>query len=103
LPVVLEVSSAGPENLSLRFSGVAGYYRAVIVLFAQETFLGKDLLAWLVLALGGALVAGNALALARPPKDARKGDLERAPVGRSVTMLIVGLVAAIWALATLTS
>jgi hypothetical protein len=74
------------------------------VLLGQDTFLGEDLLAWLVLALGAALVAGNALALARPPKDPRnEGDLERAPVARSVTMLVVGLVAAIWALATLTS
>ncbi len=69
----------------------------------QETFLGNDLLPWLVLALGGALAAGNALALARPPKDVREGDLQRAPVGRSVVMLVVGLVAAIWAVATLTT
>ncbi|MDQ4132820.1 MAG: hypothetical protein M3179_06330 [Actinomycetota bacterium] len=73
------------------------------MVLGQDTFLGEDLLAWLVLALGGALAAGNALALARPPKDTRKGELERAPVGRSITMLVVGLVAAIWALATLTS
>ncbi len=73
------------------------------MLLGQDTFLGEDLLAWLVLALGGALAAGNALALVRPPKDTRKDELGRAPVGRSVTMLLVGLVAAIWALATLTS
>ncbi len=74
-----------------------------VVVFAQDTFLGEDLLAYLVLALGGALAAGNALALVRPPKEGREGDLERPPVGRSVTMLVVGLVAAIWALATLTT
>lgn len=73
------------------------------MLLGQDTFLGEDLLAWLVLALGAALAAGNALALARPPKQARKGDLPRAPVGRSITMLVVGLLAAIWALASLTS
>ena len=42
-------------------------------------FLGKDLIVWLLLALGGALFAGNLLALVRPP-EVRKydTDLERA-------------------------
>ena len=31
-------------------------------------FLGEDLLAWLVLAIGAALAVGNALALIRPPE-----------------------------------
>ena len=65
-------------------------------------FLGENLLAWLMLALGGALAVGNGLALVRPPKDAREGELARAPVGRSVVMALAGLVAAVWALATLT-
>jgi hypothetical protein len=69
---------------------------------ADTVFLGEDLLAWLVLALGGALVVGNGLALVRPPREAREGELSRAPVGRSVVMGLVGLVAALWALATLT-
>ncbi len=64
-------------------------------------FLGKDLLAWLVLALGGALVAGNVMALVRPPPQAKDGDLVRAPLRRSVTMIVVGGVAALWALASL--
>ena len=72
------------------------------MLGAETTFLGEDLLAWLLLALGGALAVGNGLALVRPPREARQGDLARAPVGRSVVMAVVGLVAAIWALATLT-
>lgn len=65
-------------------------------------FLGEDLLAWLLLALGGALFAGNLLAILRPP-DARRSDadLARAPVARSVVMAAVGLVAAVWALASL--
>ena len=63
--------------------------------------LGEDLLAWLVLAMGGALAVGNALALLRPPPDARDGDLARAPVARSLVMLVIGLIAAIWALASL--
>lgn len=66
-------------------------------------FLGEDLLAWLVLALGGALAAGNVLALLRPPPEAKDGELARAPVGRTVTMAVVGLVAAVWALASLVS
>ncbi len=65
-------------------------------------FLGNDLLAYLVLALGGALLAGNLAALLRPPAGrSRDGDLEQAPRARSLTMAAVGLVAAIWALASL--
>ena len=66
-------------------------------------FLGDDLLAYLVLAIGGALVVGNGLAIVRPPARPQEGDLDRAPVGRSLTMLVIGLVAAIWALASLLS
>jgi hypothetical protein len=70
-------------------------------------FLGDDLLVWLVLALGGALFAGNVLALIKPPTNqaelAKEGDLAKAPVGRSVLMALVGFVAAIWALASLVS
>lgn len=65
--------------------------------------LGDDLLPLLILALGGALAVGNALALVRPPRQARPGELAKAPVGRSVTMMVVGLLAAIWALASLLS
>ena len=64
-------------------------------------FLGEDLLPLLVLALGAAMAVGNGLALLRPPARSRQGDLERAPVGRSVAMTVVGLVAAVWALASL--
>jgi hypothetical protein len=69
---------------------------------ADTPFLGQDLLAWLVLALGGAMAVGNVLAMVRPPPRAKEGDLPRAPVGRSVVMLVIGVVAAIWALASLT-
>lgn len=65
-------------------------------------FLGEDLLAWLVLALGGALFVGNVMAIAKPPeRRVDDGQLDRAPVGRSLVMAAVGLVAAIWALASL--
>lgn len=67
------------------------------------TFLGDDLLAYLVLAMGGALFVGNLLAVLKPPERPKEGDMERAPVGRSVVMAVVGLVAAIWALASLVS
>lgn len=70
-------------------------------------FLGDDLLAWLVLALGGALFVGNLLAVVQPRPDdsARAGDddLDRAPLIRSLGMAAIGLVGAVWALATLIS
>jgi hypothetical protein len=62
---------------------------------------GDNLLEWLVLALGGALFVGNLLAIVRPPAKRDEGDLARAPIGRSVLFAAMGLVAAIWALATL--
>jgi len=66
-----------------------------------ELFLGDNLLAWVLLALGGALACGNAMALLRPPRQPKEGELTRAPVGRSLLMGALGLLAAIWALATL--
>jgi hypothetical protein len=67
-------------------------------------FLGEDLLAWLVLALGGALFVGNLLAVVRPPQRAAgQNDLAKAPVARSVFMAAVGFVAAVWALGSLVS
>lgn len=65
-------------------------------------FLGDDLLAYLALALGGALFAGNLMAVIRPPDRPRaEGNLERAPVGRSLLYAGLGFVVAVWALATL--
>ena len=66
-------------------------------------FLGEDLLPLLVLALGAAMVVGNGLALVRPPVEPKEGELNRAPAGRSLVMIAVGLVAALWALASLVS
>lgn len=71
-------------------------------MIGDQLFLGNDLLAWLMLALGGALALGNGMALIRPPREEREGDLTRAPVGRSVFMGSIGLIAALWALASLT-
>lgn len=73
------------------------------MLAQTPVFLGDDLLAWLVLALGGALAVGNLLALLRPPAERRPGELDAAPVGRSVVMGLAGLLAAVWAVASLTS
>jgi hypothetical protein len=66
-------------------------------------FLGDKLLDWLLLALGGALLVGNVLALVRPPKRTEQGELARAPMGRSLLMALIGFVAFVWALASLTS
>jgi hypothetical protein len=67
----------------------------------SSVFLGDDLLPLLVLALGGAMLVGNVLALVRPPADLKEGELERAPAGRSITMAVIGGLAALWALASL--
>lgn len=74
---------------------------AVLADEGAGAFLGEDLLAWLVLALGAALFVGNLAAVLKPPPRPREGDMERAPVGRSIAMALLGLVAAVWALASL--
>lgn len=78
----------------------------MLTLLAEESFtpfLGDDLIVYLVLALGGALFAGNVAAIIRPPEaEARaEGSLDRAPVTRSLVMAGLGLVAAVWAIASL--
>jgi hypothetical protein len=64
-------------------------------------FLGEDLLAYLVLALGAAMAVGSLMALVRPPETPKDGELARAPLSRSVVMIVIGSVAAIWAVASL--
>ena len=65
-------------------------------------FLGEDILAWLVIALGVAMFAGNLAALIRPPKQRRDAnDLTKAPVVRSLVMATIGGIAALWALVSL--
>ncbi len=78
---------------------------------------------WILLALGGAMAIGNLLAIIRPrdirpkttgnvrpkqpaPKEKgaelkEKPDLKKAPVLRSVIMIVLGTAVAIWALASL--
>jgi hypothetical protein len=68
----------------------------------------------LVLALGAALFLANAFALVRRRADARKAatgardrslgdasDLSQAPLARTVTYMLIGLVVAVWALASI--
>ena len=64
-------------------------------------FLGEDLLAYLVLALGAAMAVGSVVALVRPPESPKEGELARAPLARSVVMIALGTLAALWALASL--
>ncbi len=66
-------------------------------------FLGDDLLSWLVLAVGGALAVGTGLALVRPRYDEDGELLAKPPFGRSIVMVVIGVFAAVWALASLTS
>ena len=65
--------------------------------------LGDNLLPLLMLAFGAAMAVGSGLALVRPPEHKQAGALDRAPVGRSVAMIVVGSLAAIWAIASLVS
>ncbi len=72
---------------------------------AQESapFLGKDLLPWLLLAFGAAMVVGNLAAILKPPAP-KSGDLPMPPDpsrGRPMALIVIGAVAAIWALASL--
>ena len=62
---------------------------------------GPDLMQWLVLAFGGAMLVGNVAALVRPP--VRRGIAERAPRGRTIAMATVGAIVSVWALASILS
>jgi hypothetical protein len=64
-------------------------------------FLGDQLMQYIVLALGGAMVLGTGLALVKPRPETKEGELDRPPLGRSLVFMAIGLVAAVWALATL--
>ena len=63
--------------------------------------LGDNFVVLLMLALGGALLVGNVMALVRPREDAADDELERPPLGRSLLMIGIGLIATIWALVSL--
>lgn len=77
-------------------------------LIGQETlFLGDDLIPWLVLALGAALVVANIAVVVRPPRaDPRDPDSPRReppPLGRVVPWIGLGVLLSAWALASLVS
>jgi hypothetical protein len=64
--------------------------------------LGNNFLPSLVLALGGALVVGNVLALVRP--QPRVGDVvNRRTRVRSVAMIALGALCSAWAVASMAS
>ncbi len=68
---------------------------------STSLLLGDNLLAYIFLALGGALLVGNGLALVRPPGQPQQGELRRAPVGRTVVMMVIGAIVTFWSLASL--
>ena len=68
---------------------------------AASDLLGGDPLPWLVLAVGAALSLGTMFALMRGEGDPEEGEMARPPLGRSLVMIGIGLVAAVWALASL--
>jgi len=54
--------------------------------------------------MGSAMFVGNFLAMFKPRKRAVKsGELEKAPIKRSIIMSLGGLACASWAIATLST
>ena len=65
-------------------------------------FLGEDLLAWLVLAVGAAMAVGNLTALVRPPRNEIQGIAAGPPpFTRTIIAALVGVIAGVWALISL--
>jgi len=73
---------------------------------------GPEIITFLLLALGGALAVGNIAALINPEGPRRRAqgpppppgspdEQARPKVGRSVAMIVVGMVIVIWAIASL--
>ena len=62
---------------------------------------GDNLLPLLLLALGGALAVGTLLALIKPPANPQDGNLARPPLGRSLIQIVIGTIAAVWALVSM--
>ena len=75
------------------------------MLAEESLFLGKDLLPWLMFAIGSALVVANIAAVVRPPRvdpaDASSPRRSPAPLKRVVPFVLLGLFVAVWALASL--
>lgn len=66
-------------------------------------FLGENLIVLLALAFGGALAVGNFMALVNTRGAPKDSDYERPPLGRTVVMIVIGLVVALWAIVSLIS
>ena len=47
------------------------------------------------------MAVGNGMALVRPPRQLDDDDLDRPPVWRSLLYIVLGTVAALWAVASL--
>ncbi len=90
--IVIEV-----RNLSTKFG------QSFLLLLGQDSgqeswaFLGEDSMAWIVFALGAAMVVGNVLAILKPPAEQET----KAPLGRTIVMISIGALAALWAVASL--
>lgn len=91
----------GPSAVVAGFFSDCVLCKPWLIVFADELFLGHDLLAWLVLAFGGALVFGNIAALVRPPTESGGAMDATGLRRRAVLFAVIGAIAAIWALATL--
>lgn len=63
--------------------------------------MGEDILVWLMLAVGGALMLGTATALINPKSEVGEDELERPPIGRSLIQIAIGLIVVIWAAVSL--
>lgn len=72
-----------------------------MVIGDESLFLGPDLLAWLVLAIGAAMAVGSVAAIVRPPLDDEGNPQVSRSRARSIVFIVGGTVAALWALATL--
>lgn len=71
------------------------------MLASDQLFLGSDLLAWLILALGGALAVGNLAAIVRPPERERATAPAAGMRRHTWLFAAAGLLMAVWAAATL--
>ena len=67
----------------------------------MEQLLGENFFPLLTLALGAALAGGNIVAFIRPPPNLKEGSLERPPLRRSALQIVIGLLACLWAIATI--
>jgi hypothetical protein len=94
-----EIGSNGPSRAArARWSRSEGSPSLAPMSFSEY----EGLLPWFVLALGAAMVVGNLAAVVRPPERPREeGELERAPLARSLTFVAIGAVASLWAIGSL--